>query len=503
MNKKKLIILDLINNKEILREDCYIIRLDKGLIRLKNFKIYDLSKLKKDKIITRKILLYLSNFKTLFKDNDIYKTEISNYRDDKIDIYNRIENISNIKNKNLEKKFDIEIISDRSESFLIFNQFFKKCTFTHLGVKKKINPHLKFFLSRTKFFIKILFINIYLKIFTKKKNITNNLGLSIFPLFIKNNEINLYNKKKLTYLNFLFTDETHISMNISKIIKIIKILRNKKNFYLVERDIEIMDIFKIYFFSLKYLFHINKILKSKIKINNINFGFYINQYFLDSIHNLLKLENYKSSVKKIFSKNFSLNEFHYFLFEYNFGFFLADIIKKNNCEIKLYGYQHGIFDNDNKWLNLISKLNFRENFFPHKIFCKYKISKNIYVKKFKKNVIMNDKINDNFQSKNIFKKIQKSSKNCLFYLGLHDGIDILNELSIKTNFLNKYKNIYIKSHPKKPDIKNFYQNSKFRFIKNLDNINFKDIFVSPTSSLKYLFKEFKLPFKLTKISYRQ
>ena len=61
MNKKKLIILDLINNKEILREDCYIIRLDKGLIRLKNFKIYDLSKLKKDKIITRKILLYLSN----------------------------------------------------------------------------------------------------------------------------------------------------------------------------------------------------------------------------------------------------------------------------------------------------------------------------------------------------------------------------------------------------------------------------------------------------------
>ena len=116
---------------------------------------------------------------------------------------------------------------------------------------------------------------------------------------------------------------------------------------------------------------------------------------------------------------------------------------------------------------------------------------------------MNDKINDNFQSKNIFKKIQKSSKNCLFYLGLHDGIDILNELSIKTNFLNKYKNIYIKSHPKKPDIKNFYQNSKFRFIKNLDNINFKDIFVSPTSSLKYLFKEFKLPFKLTKISYRQ
>ena len=170
MNKKKLVILDLINNKEILRENCNIIRLDKGLINLKNYKNLILVNKKKDKIITKKILLYLKNFKNLFRENDIYKTELSNYRDDKIDIYNRIENILNIKKKKLEKKFDIEIITDKLESHSIFNQLFKNYTFTNLSNKKKLNNHLKFVLSRTKFFIKILFINIYLKIFTKKKN---------------------------------------------------------------------------------------------------------------------------------------------------------------------------------------------------------------------------------------------------------------------------------------------------------------------------------------------
>lgn len=503
MNKKKLVILDLINNKEILRENCNIIRLDKGLINLKNYKNLILVNKKKDKIITKKILLYLKNFKNLFRENDIYKTELSNYRDDKIDIYNRIENILNIKKKKLEKKFDIEIITDKLESHSIFNQLFKNYTFTNLSNKKKLNNHLKFVLSRTKFFIKILFINIYLKIFTKKKIITNNLGLSIFPLFVENNEINLYKKKKLTYINFLFTDETHISKNIFQIIEIIKKIKNKRNFYLIERDIKIFDIFKGYLNSLKYLFYINKIFRTKIQIENINFGVYLNQYFLDSTLNLIKLENYKNSLNKIFSKNSFLKEFHYFLFEYNFGFFLADIIKKNNSKVKLYGYQHGIFDNNNKWLNLISKLKFKENFFPHRIYCKYKISKNAYSNKFKTKVIFNDKIYDNFKSKDILKKIKRNSKNCLFYLGLHDGADILNQLLIKKPFMKKYENIYVKSHPKKTDIQQYYKKDKFRFIKNLDNINFKHIFISPSSSLKYLFKELKLPFELTKISYRQ
>ena len=44
--------------------------------------------------------------------------------------------------------------------------------------------------------------------------------------------------------------------------------------------------------------------------------------------------------------------------------------------------------------------------------------------------------------------------------------------------------------------KNLLEIKKLRFIKSFDNIHIKDIFVSPTSSLKYSFKGIKsLPFK--------
>ena len=83
-----------------------------------------------------------------------------------------------------------------------------------------------------------------------------------------------------------------------------------------------MDIIKNYLFSIKFLFYLNKILKTELYIYNINFNHLLNKYFLESIINLNKLENYKNPLKKIFlKKKTTLEEFHYFLFEYNFGFF--------------------------------------------------------------------------------------------------------------------------------------------------------------------------------------
>ena len=243
-------------------------------------------------------------------------------------------------------------------------------------------------------------------------------------------------------------------------------------------------------------------MKTELLIHNINFGYLLNQYFLDSIINLNKLDNYKTCLKNFFRKKTFLREFHYFLFEYNFGFFLADIIKKNNEKIKLCGYQHGIFDNNNRWLNIISKLKNKKNFFPDIIYYKFKASKNSYSKKFQKKLIFNKKFSFDSQSEKIKRKIKKDSKNCLFYLGLHDGSEILNELLIQKKFMYKYDNIYVKFHPKKNNLYKFYKNKKFKFIRNLDNIYFKDIFVSPSSSLKYSFKESKLPFKLTQVAYK-
>ena len=505
-HKKKLVILDLLSNKDICRESCYILRLDKGLIKLNNYRDItsdlNLQNKKNDEEISKKILSYLFKFKTLFEDNDIFKSEISNYRNDKIEIFKKISNILEIRKKKLEKKYIVEVITDKFNEKLIYNQFLKNYKLTDLSYKKVSNHHVRFFLSRTKFFLKILFITLYLKAFTKEKDISKYVGLSIFPILVKNYRMNFYQKSKLTFLNFLLTDESHASKNIFELVKIIRKLRIKKDFYFIERDIKVMDLIKNYLFSLKFLFYLNKILKTNLFIYNINFNHLLNKYFLESIINLNKLENYKNPLKKIFIKKTFLKEFHYFLFEYNFGFFLADLIKKNNDKVKLYGYQHGIFDNDNKWLDIISKLRFKKNFFPDIIYYKFKSSKIAYSKKFGKKLIFNSKFPPDKQINKVFNKIKKNSKNCLFYLGLHDGYEILNEILVQEKFMSKYDKIYIKLHPKKTVLQKSFRNEKLKFIKKFDNINIKDIFVSPTSSLKYSFKEFKLPYKSAKVSYK-
>ena len=107
MHKKRLVILDLLSNKDIYRENCYILRLDKGLINLDNYRdiTYDLNlQNENDEEISKKILSYLLKFKHLFEDNDIFKSEISNYRNDKIETFKKISNILEIKKKKIGKK---------------------------------------------------------------------------------------------------------------------------------------------------------------------------------------------------------------------------------------------------------------------------------------------------------------------------------------------------------------------------------------------------------------
>ena len=158
MHKKRLVILDLLSNKDIYRENCYILRLDKGLIKLDNYRdiTYDLNlqNEKNDEEISKKILSYLLKFKHLFEDNDIFKSEISNYRNDKIETFKKISNILEIKKRKLEKKYIVEVITDKFNEKLIYNQFLKNYKLTDLSYKKVLNHHVRFFLSRTNFFLR-------------------------------------------------------------------------------------------------------------------------------------------------------------------------------------------------------------------------------------------------------------------------------------------------------------------------------------------------------------
>ena len=188
MHKKRLVILDLLSNKDIYRENCYILRLDKGLIKLDNYRdiTYDLNlqNEKNDEEISKKILSYLLKFKHLFEDNDIFKSEISNYRNDKIETFKKISNILEIKKRKLEKKYIDEVITDKSNEKLIYNQFLKNYKLIDLSSEKILNHHIRFFYQALNFFLNT-FVSLYLKDLQNKKIFQSILDYQFFQYLQK------------------------------------------------------------------------------------------------------------------------------------------------------------------------------------------------------------------------------------------------------------------------------------------------------------------------------
>ena len=75
------------------------------------------------------------------------------------------------------------------------------------------------------------------------------------------------------------------------------------------------------------------------------------------------------------------------MFEYNFGFFLSNNIKKSLSSVELIGYQHGIFSDKLMWLNLFKENNKNLKIFPDQIVVKYNICLDSYKKILIKNFI--------------------------------------------------------------------------------------------------------------------
>ena len=69
------------------------------------------------------------------------------------------------------------------------------------------------------------------------------------------------------------------------------------------------------------------------------------------------------------------------MFEYNFGFFLNNLIRKTNKDILRIGYQHGIFSSNLLWLVLFKK--FKKEISPNELVYFSELSKKTYNHYFK------------------------------------------------------------------------------------------------------------------------
>ena len=501
---KNLHVIDLSkNNLDIKIQDSDIIYINSGNINITNSKILKLNDLSKN-INTKKLFLD-SLQKKIAKNKDYFikEFEIYNIRNDKniflLKILNYLK-LKNFINKN-GKKYKLHCISDNELTIDILNQITKK------KIKNKYYPNykprnkkIKHNLSYLKFIIKTFVIMLIIKLFDQK-NIIKKLNfnkkkwsISLFP--------NFYNSKNETFfgdkfnkINFLFTDETHLNYSFFEILKVY--FKNRSSLLNIESFINLKDILQ----SIKNKYLMNKKYKHYLNdtfyIDGLNFTDYYLTSNANSYINRSKLSIYDQALNR-FQKFYDLKEFHLYLFEYNFGFYLIRKLKKKNC--KIIGYQHGIFDKNLLWLDLVL-LNRDEAFYPNTIVSNYPKSSKLYKLKYKnkvtKYICVKKKIS--VISKDIKIKKNHNSNKILFIAGTHDIRDIYNYCK-KEIIKNRKYYFYIKTHPK-----NKFLFDDERYIKKIDNLNnkvFKTIFVSSTSTIAYDMSILKKKFTSFQLDYK-
>ena len=493
---KELTILDLSKDYNFLIKDSDIYQLSFGITKIQNSKLLNVNFFtdRSYSEFTNKLnqqLIHLYNYLNKNNSNiDLNLLEIFNQRNDKTNFFNKLYFFLQIKKKIFKKYKSIKIISDDQNFIEIYNSInTKNIKVVDLSAKPLKFYNLFYFKSILLFFTKTFLFLVFINLFYSKKKInsqkTSECCLSIFPIFFKKNNNSFY-KKKLLNLNFQITDETHLGNSLIKNIKLFDKVNNIKNTISVEKYITFSSFLLSILISIKNFVFVNKIQKYNFIFENLNISNVIHELFIYSLININKLTIYNSAIKRIL-KDLSAKKFHYFMFEYNFGYYLTSLIKKNFSNIKLIGYQHGIYSERLMWQNFIKT---KKNSFysPNEIFANFKQSFVVYKKNFYKS-----KIKLFNRSTKYFGKKNSVSNHNIVFLGLHDCYFMLNylrNLKIKQKF-------NLKLHPKQIyknliDLKDNLSLLKTNFYikKKYNN------FVSTTSTMPYNFYKNKQKFKI-------
>ena len=267
------------------------------------------------------------NFKNKIRSSKVglQECEIFNLRNDKEIFINKLIVILIIKKFILKDSKLAKVITDDYFTY----QVFKKMRFNvdYYGKTKKL--YYFSFLNVLKFYLKSLLILLLIK-FSKKRVLKKdyqNLYLSLYPNYYKDENELFFKKKNDLKVNFLITDETHLNTKLKNIKN--KILNfNPTNTVNMENFIYFSDILLLIFLLPFKIFKIFRDFDQKLIIENCDFSDFFKNYLNISIVNRLKLEIYNQSMCR-FKKRFpNIKNFHYYMFEYSFGFFLQDYLRR-------------------------------------------------------------------------------------------------------------------------------------------------------------------------------
>ncbi len=500
MKNDVLLLIDLSKNYKKFESNKSYIYLNRGNINLENckqIKLDYLNLIKKSSYNTFLKFLKITFFKK--KRNNFFhnELEIMNLRIDRYTFIDRIINLISIKKLILKKKIKkIKIISDNTTTLNIFDDLGLYIEKVNLSKKKIIFNLNK--IKITKFYIKTIILLLFVKLMGKPVAIKkkSEFFISIYPNYFSYGKKNFFEKER-NICNFLLTDETHLNASLIKLIKNLIITKNKKILNL-EQFIKFKDLFKLVIKNLSPFKKYENYFLNNSVIDGMNFKNEIVDLYNKSMINRAKLEIYSSAIPRFLSA-YEIKMINLYLFEYNFGFFLARSIREHSKEIKITGYQHGIFSDQLTWFDLILSSKYKNIYLPNYILSSNKYSLKDYKSKLNKKIFFKLKNSENQNFLNSI-KIKKKSNRILVLPGTHDIKDIYYFIKNKYRFSNK-KIFYFKLHPKNKF--NFNEEERLKKIENFQNYRFSDVIISQTSSLVYDFLNTKKKFSVIDFDYRR
>ena len=500
MKYKKLVIVDLKSDLRIIYNDVIYIYLNNGKIEFKNSKRLFFNSLRKKlylklkKNFINKLIDKVNKSEKIinfFPEFDFFN--LRNDRDNNFDLVVNLLLLNQFKKKLKIKDTVIITDNDLTRSFFSKN---KKNKVLYKG--KNPNFDLGFYnLKILKFYLKSFFVVILSKLLKNNSRVSEEACITHYPIFFKGNEEKFYYKKNSIKFNFLLGDETQLNLSFYDVFKILYKNRSK-NIINIESQISIFDIIKSYFKTLNNLRLMRKIDYDLI-LENYNFKKFYKKKIYSSFVNRSKLSIYNNAIKQTLEL-YNIKKVNLYLFEYNFGFYLIRKIKENFKNIKIVGFQHGVFYKNLLWLEVVSKINSSKNYHPHTIYAFtnniIKDYKTFYGNKNLKYILREKKLSD------VSKKIKyNKSNNILILTGTHDVKDIVKAiLHKKKNNTNKQFNYFFKFHPKKKII--LAKDVQIKSIEKLDKIKFGKVVISPTSTIIYDMIKLKKPFYVFDIDYK-
>ena len=478
MKYNRLVIVDLKSDLRVSYNNAIYIYLNKGKIEFEDSKRLYFESLRKKLYlkIKKKFINELINKVNKSKKiiNFFPELDFFNLRNDRDSNYDLVINLLLLNQfKKKTKMKETIVITDNELTYSFFSKN-KKNKILYKSKNSSFNIDF-YHLKILKFYIKSFFVVILSKLFKNNPKVYEEACITFYPIFFKGNKEIFYRKKNSIKFNFLLADETQLNSSFYNILKILSKNRSK-NIINIESQISILDIFKFYFKTLNNLRLIKKVDYDLI-FENYNFKKFYKKKIYSSFVNRSKLSIYDNAIKQALEL-YNIKKVNLYLFEYNFGFYLIKKIKENLKNIKIIGFQHGIFYKNLFWLDIISKINSSMDYLPHSIYAFtvniIKNYKKFYDNKNLKYILREKKLSD------VSKKIRyNKSNNILILTGTHDAKDIVKIiLDKKKDDLNNKFNYFIKFHPKKK-IK-LPKDSQIKNIDKLDQIKFGKVVISPT-----------------------